>query len=104
MFHGRILTCFCRKENQNFHQCIFWYTRKKIGSIIREMTTRPKYSSLLAKGITFCEDADSAIQELIRLSRAGNIFGLDTETKKLDPHTGKLRLVQISDHMGRTGV
>ena len=68
------------------------------------MTTRPKYNSLLAKGITFCEDADSTIQEITRLSRAGNIFGLDTETKKLDPHTGKLRLVQISDHMGRTGV
>lgn len=63
-----------------------------------------KYSALAAKGIVYCDTADSAVHELKRLSSTGNIFGCDTETKTLDPHTGKLRLVQIADVQNRVGI
>lgn len=68
------------------------------------MTKSPKYSSLQAKGIVYCDDMASALLELNRLQKTGNVFGIDTETKKLDPHTGKLRLVQIADIQDRVGV
>lgn len=63
-----------------------------------------KYSELLSSGITFCQTPDSAIQELERLAKTGKIFGVDTETKTLDPHAGKLRLVQIADIHNKIGV
>ena len=63
-----------------------------------------KYSSLRATGIEYCDSAVSAIQELERLKKTGNIFGIDTETKTLDPHTGHLRLVQIADIQSRIGI
>lgn len=62
------------------------------------------YDSLLDKGITYCNTEEKALSELKRLSASGNRFGLDTETKTLDPHTGKLRLVQIADIFDRIGI
>lgn len=62
------------------------------------------YDSLLDKGITYCNSEEKALSELKRLSLSGNRFGLDTETKLLDPHTGKLRLVQIADIYDRIGI
>jgi DNA polymerase I-like protein with 3'-5' exonuclease and polymerase domains len=63
-----------------------------------------KYSSLESKGIVYCDTQDKAINEISRLFETGHTFGVDTETKTLDPYTGKLRLVQIADTKGRIGV
>jgi DNA polymerase I-like protein with 3'-5' exonuclease and polymerase domains len=63
-----------------------------------------KYDVLLGKGIRYCDGGIEAIAELNRLTKTGRIFGVDTETKTLDPHTGKLRLVQIADSQGHIGI
>ncbi len=62
------------------------------------------YNTLLEKGITYCNTEEKALSELRRLSDAGIRFGLDTETKSLDPHTGRLRLVQVADMRERIGI
>ena len=62
-----------------------------------------KYDSLRSKGIRYCDTSTSAIHEIDRLIGTGSVFGVDTETKTLDPHTGKLRLVQISDNQNQIG-
>jgi DNA polymerase I len=62
------------------------------------------YGILLDKGIVYCDTAEKAIAELWRLRGFGPRFGIDTETKTLDPHTGKLRLVQIADINERVGI
>lgn len=62
------------------------------------------YQILLEKGITYCDTEEKALYEITRLLSTGKRFGLDTETKSLDPHTGKLRLVQISDFLDKIGV
>lgn len=63
-----------------------------------------KSSILLSRGITYCDSDELAFAELNRLIKTGNTFGVDTETKSLDPHTGKLRLVQIADVQERVGI
>lgn len=59
---------------------------------------------LLEKGITYCTTIEETRKELRRMNGLGNRLGVDTETKTMDPHTGKLRLVQIADVTGRIGI
>ena len=59
---------------------------------------------LLEKGITYCTTLQETKKELWRMTGLGNRIGIDTETKTMDPHTGKLRLVSIADVTGKVGI
>jgi DNA polymerase I len=63
----------------------------------------PDYS-LLPSHITYCDTFEKARAELWRMTGLGNRLGVDTETKTMDPHTGRLRLVQVADVTGRIAI
>jgi DNA polymerase-1 len=68
------------------------------------MNEIPDYSLLLEKEINYCDTFEKTRAELWRMTGLGNRIGVDTETKTMDPHTGRLRLVQIADVTGRIAI
>lgn len=75
----------------------FWVYNKEVNEI-------PDYNSLGKKGIVYCNTLQKTKEELQRMTGLGNRIGVDTETKTMDPHTGRLRLVQIADVTGRIAI